>query len=54
MNIFNKVAFQSLKKSRTRTLVTIIGVILSAAMITAVATFGISLLNYMTEGAASK
>lgn len=54
MNIFNKVAFQSLKKSRTRTLVTIIGVVLSAAMITAVATFGISLLNYMTEGAASK
>lgn len=54
MNIFNKVAFQGLKKSRTRTLVTIIGVVLSAAMITAVATFGISLLNYMANGATQK
>ena len=35
MNIFNKVAMQGLKKNRTRTIVTIIGVILSAAMITA-------------------
>jgi putative ABC transport system permease protein len=54
MNIFNKVALQGLKKSRTRTLVTIIGVVLSAAMITAVATFGVSMLNYMTNGAISK
>ncbi|MCY6370667.1 ABC transporter permease [Clostridium ganghwense] len=54
MNVFNKVALQGLKKNRTRTLVTIIGVILSAAMITAVATFGISLLNYMANGAAQK
>ncbi|MBU5226379.1 FtsX-like permease family protein [Clostridium senegalense] len=54
MNIFNKVALQGLKKSRTRTLVTIIGVILSAAMITAVITFGVTLLNYMKNGAISK
>lgn len=54
MNIFNKVALQGMKKSRTRTLVTIIGVVLSAAMITAVTTFGVSLLNYMTNGAISK
>lgn len=54
MNIFNKVALQGLKKSRTRTLVTIIGVVLSAAMITAVATFGISLMNYLANGAAKK
>lgn len=54
MNIFNKVALQGLKKSRTRTLVTIIGVVLSAALITAVATFGVSLLNYMANGAAQK
>lgn len=54
MNIFNKVTLQSMKKSRTRTIVTVIGVILSAAMITAVATFGISLLNYMAKGAAQK
>ena len=54
MNIFHKVALQGLKKNRTRTLVTIIGVVLSAAMITAVTTFGVSLLNYMTNGAAEK
>lgn len=54
MNIFNKVTLQSMKKSRTRTIVTIIGVVLSAAMITGVATFGVSLLNYMANGAAQK
>ncbi len=54
MNIFNKVTLQGMKKSRTRTIVTIIGVILSAAMITAVATFGVSLLNYLANGAAHK
>lgn len=54
MNIFNKVALQGLKKNRTRTLVTIIGVVLSAAMITAVTTFGVSLMNYMTNGAIIK
>ena len=54
MNVLNKVALQGLRNSRTRTLVTVIGVILSAAMITAVTTFGISLLSYLTEGAAQK
>jgi len=54
MNIFNKVTLQSMKKSRTRTIVTIIGVVLSVAMITAVATFGVSLLNYLANGAAQK
>ncbi|WP_053956370.1 ABC transporter permease [Inediibacterium massiliense] len=54
MNIFNKVTLQGMKKSRTRTIVTIIGVILSAAMITGVATFGVSLLNYLANGAAQK
>ncbi len=54
MNIFNKVTLQSMKKSRTRTVVTIIGVVLSAAMITGVATFGVSLLNYMANGEAEK
>lgn len=54
MNIFHKISLQSLKKNRTRTIVTIIGVILSAAMITAVTTFGVSLLNYMTNGAIQK
>jgi len=54
MNIFNKVTLQSMKKSRTRTIVTIIGVVLSAAMITAVATFGTSLLNFMVKGSIVK
>lgn len=54
MNIFNKVTLQSMKKSRTRTIVTIIGVVLSAAMITAVATFGTSLLNFLVNGSIQK
>ena len=33
MNVFNKVTLASLKKNRTRTVVTIIGIMLSAAMI---------------------
>lgn len=54
MNIFNKVAFEGLRKSRSRTLVTIVGVAFSAALITAGATFGVSLLSYMAHGAAAK
>lgn len=54
MNIFNKVTLQSMKRSRTRTIVTIIGVILSAAMITAVAAFAVSLQSYMISGAVAK
>lgn len=54
MNVFHKIALQGLKKNRTRTLVTIIGVILSSIMITGVATFGVSLLDYMARGAATK
>lgn len=51
MNIFNKIALQGLKKNRTRTIVTVIGVILSSLMITGVTTFGVSLLDYMAKGA---
>lgn len=47
MNVFNKVTIQSLKKNRTRTIVTIIGIILSAAMICAVTTFTSSMQNYV-------
>lgn len=54
MNIFNKVALQGLKKNRSRTFVTIIGVALSSALITAVACFAVSLQNYMVNGAISK
>lgn len=54
MNIFNKVALQGLKKNHTRTFVTIMGVALSTALITAVAAFAVSLQNYMINGAAVK
>ena len=47
MNIMNKITLKSLRKNRTRTIVTIIGVILSAAMITAVTTFISSMQAYM-------
>lgn len=46
MNVFHKVTLQSLKKNRVRTAVTIIGIILSAAMICAVTTFVSSMHDY--------
>ena len=51
MNIFQKVTLQSLKKNKVRTIVTIIGVILSAAMISAVTTFTASMSNYVLQAA---
>jgi len=47
MNVFIKITLSSLKKNRTRTIVTIIGVILSVAMITAVTTLIASLQSFM-------
>ena len=47
MNIFNKVTLKTMKHNRTRTIVTIIGVILSAAMFTAVTTFCSSLIDFL-------
>ena len=49
MNILNKYTVKTLVKNKTRTLVTIIGIILSAAMITAVTTFISSLQKFMLE-----
>lgn len=54
MNIFHKVALQGLKKSRTRTFVTLIGVVLSVVLFTGVVTFAVSLQNYMINGAITK
>lgn len=45
MNVFHKVTLASLKENKTRTLVTIMGIILSAAMFSAVTTFAGSLLH---------
>lgn len=52
MNVFHKVTLQALRKNKTRTAVTIIGIILSAAMICAVTTFASSLRNYGIENTA--
>ncbi|MDE5584484.1 MAG: ABC transporter permease, partial [Ruminococcus sp.] len=49
MNIFHKVTLQSLKKNRTRTIVTIVGIVLSTALICAVTTSCASFLNYARE-----
>ncbi|MGM0901633.1 MAG: ABC transporter permease [Bacillota bacterium] len=47
MNIINKVTLRHLKENKRRSLVTIIGVIISVAMITAVATLGVSFLDLL-------
>ena len=49
MNVFHRITVQTLKKNRTRTLVTVIGIILSAAMITAVAAMAGSVLQNAME-----
>ena len=49
MNIMNRLAWRSLWKNRTRTLVTIVGIIFSAAMFAAVATLGVSLRQYLVD-----
>ena len=49
MNILNKVAWQAMWKNKSRTIVTIIGIILSAAMFTAVTTLGVSLVSYLID-----
>ena len=54
MNIFNRVILNFLWRNKTRTTVTIIGVILSAAMICAVTTFTSSIYNYALENAVYK
>lgn len=47
MNILSKVTWKGMWKNHTRTIVTIIGIILSAAMFMAVTTLGYSLWDYM-------
>ncbi|MCM1506209.1 MAG: ABC transporter permease [Ruminococcus flavefaciens] len=49
MNIFNRVTTQSLRKNKTRTIVTIIGIILSTALICAVTTSVSSFIDYATQ-----
>ena len=49
MNILNKVTLKTLRKNKVRTIVTIIGIILSAAMLTAVTTAVSSGMQYLTD-----
>ena len=51
MNIFHKVTLEVLKKNKTRTIVTIIGIILSTSMFTAVTSTISSLQNYLVQNA---
>ena len=51
MNVFKKVTLQSLKITRTRTIVTIIGIMLSAALICAVTTFTSSMHKFALDSA---
>lgn len=48
-NIFSAITLKTMRQNRTRTIVTIIGVILSTAMITAVTTFGISIWGFLYD-----
>lgn len=49
MNVMNRVTWQTMKKNRVRTIVTVIGIILSTAMFTAVFSLCTSFYNYMRE-----
>ncbi|GAA0441322.1 hypothetical protein GCM10008983_18070 [Lentibacillus halophilus] len=49
MNIINKLTLRNLKKNKSRTLVTIIGVIISVAMLTAVSTLTVSFMNLLQK-----
>ena len=46
MNVFHKVTRESLRKNRLRTIVTIVGVLLSAAMVCAVTTIVVSFQGF--------
>ena len=50
MNIFSRFTARAMKKNPSRTLVTLLGVILSAAMFSAVTTFAFSFWTFLKEG----
>jgi len=49
MKILSKVTWKAMWKNKVRTVVTVIGILLSAAMFTAVTTLGYSLWSYLVE-----
>ena len=54
MNIFTRFTARAMKENPRRSLVTLVGVILCAAMFTAVTTFGYSLWTFLKESAIAK
>lgn len=51
MNIVSKVAFKSMSRNKTRTIVTMVGIVLAAAMFTAVLGGALTLWDYLVRGA---
>ncbi len=51
MKILTSLTWKTMWKNRTRTIVTLVGIVLSAAMFMAVMTLALSLWNYMVESA---
>lgn len=49
MNVFHKVTLEALRRNRMRTIVTIIGIVLSTSLMTAVTTSVSSLQNYLVQ-----
>ena len=49
MNIMNRLTWRSMWENRTRTIVTVIGIVLSAAMFTAVTTLAFSFWSFLVE-----
>src|SRR5690625_3270536 len=49
MNIVNKLTLRHLKQNKRRTLVTVIGVVISVAMLTAVATLAVSFMALLQK-----
>lgn len=54
MSIFSKVTLKTLVKNKVRTIVTVIGIILSAAMVTAVTVSAASIMAYLQDVMASQ
>lgn len=48
-NIFSTITQRTMKQNRSRTIVTIIGVVLSTAMVAAVTTFGVSIQDFLIK-----
>lgn len=49
MNIMNRLTWKSMLENRTRTIVTIIGIVLSAALFCGITTLGASILSYLID-----